>query len=1330
MDVYTTPRPSSALSAHSLGSTPSASGEHDGPVTDFSLIESQKENIRPLASGRSAATLGALFKGPTGGNEEVEKAVIEGHQRFKREIEAAEVRDKEGQDMEDGVIDVLDPYHRYALFMVQHYPSTPAEVLPLLESTTRRFVADARFAQDMRYLKLWVMYARLVERREEVWAFLSQREVGTSHAVFYEEWAIALEGLGRKKKADEIYKLGIARRAAPVERLKTRHAAFLARIMAPPSGELPDDEPAPPRATPARTALGAAGATPLVSGSAATPAAGQRLSRAPNGAKMAVFQDGGEVEADEAKGEWADFGTRDGRRKENVVEATAWKGETMPLKGRVAPRTPKLEVFKDTSDDHANAVRADDVLGGLRKQPPTEAEMIRANPLRHFDVAAASTSALAIPSLPAPPAPHSARKPKPKKREAYTPAPWVCPTEGAETRDSKGKVERRAFDWDAVYRGGEEWSFEEVRARARGMLGKDSGEVKAWERAWHKPGSSTPKPVEKKKTMPSPTVNTKLANEDVMSLFNQTIHGGKIADDSDSASDSDDDDEGDVVGAPTPLPQRGLPAMLAPTPGTMVPPTPTPFPRAPPVFDENAPAPASLRKLNVFADAAESDENAVPSSAVKRNVFDATPMRAQRTPLAPSSKLRVFGVFSDAEAETPAPKRALGNLFAAPALAQSSVPTRKAFGAITEDEEEEATDARAEDAGEGSEEMLHRMMDAHAADTEADAEDYPHPVGRPMRRVPNHFDILTPITERTCEFTTTGYTTTTGRSGPRRSSIASEAAEQYALAPDAEDAEAVAPRSHLAACTGTLAAADLSAVAEEEEELSRSPSPALSPTLEVFGNPSGYDRSGSIETAAFGVPDGYTIAVRDGHTALSLGGQIVDRSAEEPAELVEHSEVAPAEASSSTSAAEDLAVLPNPCNPSDDAVIDALLAAIQPPLAALPGYVDASASTSGQLDTLQRSSKSKARRSSTSSRITAPADDGVVLDLGGRRYEVRDKIGEGGYGAVFLAIDVAEREAMDARDDDDDASDDDEDLGRELVALKVEKPAAIWEAVVLDRIHRRLDASLAKSVVLSRGLARYADESFLVLDYSAQGTLLDVVNKAQAWGISSGAGPTSVPDELLALFFVIELLKLVEGLHAAGFIHGDLKIDNCLVRLDAATSWSGTYARGGADGWNSKGLRLIDFGRGIDLDLFPAGRAQRFTADWKVDERDCVEMREGRDWAYETDYYGLAGIAYCLLYGKYIATEAVETPEGRRYKIDQPLKRYWQTELWTRLFDALLNPHTARPDAGLPITQELAAIRADMEAWLEDNCNKGGKMLKSMLKRIELRAIESRRAVV
>ena len=69
--------------------------------------------------------------------------------------------------------------------------------------------------------------------------------------------------------------------------------------------------------------------------------------------------------------------------------------------------------------------------------------------------------------------------------------------------------------------------------------------------------------------------------------------------------------------------------------------------------------------------------------------------------------------------------------------------------------------------------------------------------------------------------------------------------------------------------------------------------------------------------------------------------------------------------------------------------------------------------------------------------------------------------------------------------------------------------------------------------------------------------------------------------------------------------------------------------------------------------------------------------------------------------------------------------QYWQADLWNALFDLLLNPKDIRGE--LPVTDELAEVRGKFENWLEENCQKGGKNLKSMLKKIELAAITSAR---
>jgi checkpoint serine/threonine-protein kinase len=189
------------------------------------------------------------------------------------------------------------------------------------------------------------MYTRYVERREEIWSFLEARDIGTRHAIFYEEWAAAAEGLGRKKAADNIYRLGINRNAAPLERLQTRHKAFLQRTLAAGAAAFPEDEDLPVR-TPARSILGTVSTSAPVRSAQQAPRSVKN-----NGAKLAIFSDdqaGPSGTSDPS--EWADIGTRDDRRKENTVEPVPWKGETLPqsaARSKVAPRTPKVEVFKD-----------------------------------------------------------------------------------------------------------------------------------------------------------------------------------------------------------------------------------------------------------------------------------------------------------------------------------------------------------------------------------------------------------------------------------------------------------------------------------------------------------------------------------------------------------------------------------------------------------------------------------------------------------------------------------------------------------------------------------------------------------------------------------------------------------------------------------------------------------------------------------------------------------------------------------------------------------------------------------------------------------------------
>lgn len=270
--------------------------------------------------------------------------------------------------------------------------------------------------------------------------------------------------------------------------------------------------------------------------------------------------------------------------------------------------------------------------------------------------------------------------------------------------------------------------------------------------------------------------------------------------------------------------------------------------------------------------------------------------------------------------------------------------------------------------------------------------------------------------------------------------------------------------------------------------------------------------------------------------------------------------------------------------------------------------------------------------------------------------------------------------------------------------------------------HSRLGPQHRASASLSYAheMHLYQDEAFLFLPYHSHGTLLDVINFFRAE--SSG-----VMDEQLAMFFTVELLRTVEALHAKNILHGDLKPDNCLLRLDDMPADSdglhSQWRANGSGGWDSRGVVLIDFGRAIDMRAFVPD--VEFIADWKTTAQDCAEMREGRPWTWQIDYHGLAGTIHCILFGKYI--ETVRSDQGglgrggRKYKIRESLKRYWQAELWAECFEVLLNPASFLDDedgARMPVLKSMKSVRERMELWLEANCDRGVG-LKSLMGRLE-----------
>ena len=193
-------------------------------------------------------------------------------------------------------------------------------------------------------------------------------------------------------------------------------------------------------------------------------------------------------------------------------------------------------------------------------------------------------------------------------------------------------------------------------------------------------------------------------------------------------------------------------------------------------------------------------------------------------------------------------------------------------------------------------------------------------------------------------------------------------------------------------------------------------------------------------------------------------------------------------------------------------------------------------------------------------------------------------------------------------------------MTRGAFALKVQRASlATWEWVVSERLASRVPAWAAPGFVRlsalhlvggagsSAAAAASARVGVAAMPFGEHGTLQDALNSYLRVGERM--------DEVLVMYYAVELLRVVENLHAAGFLHADIKPDNVLLRNggDAWRDWAGR--RPGC--WREKGVALIDFGCAVDLAQYDACVA--FVGDVGTEGFRCAEMVEGRPWTFQCD---------------------------------------------------------------------------------------------------------------
>ncbi|XP_053951217.1 uncharacterized protein LOC128858751 [Anastrepha ludens] len=173
-------------------------------------FDDAKENIQPLAAGRNASILHASLR-------------VESPQELlaqRRELERV-IHEYKGDDP-------LEPWYAYISWIEQSFPSGGKEsgLEEVLTKCLSRFENEERYFQDRRMIKLYMKFIDSHQHPMECYQQLFDAGIGTMVADFYICWAYHYDTCGNTRKADEIFRRGIACRAQPLEELQEAHQHF------------------------------------------------------------------------------------------------------------------------------------------------------------------------------------------------------------------------------------------------------------------------------------------------------------------------------------------------------------------------------------------------------------------------------------------------------------------------------------------------------------------------------------------------------------------------------------------------------------------------------------------------------------------------------------------------------------------------------------------------------------------------------------------------------------------------------------------------------------------------------------------------------------------------------------------------------------------------------------------------------------------------------------------------------------------------------------------------------------------------------------------------
>ena len=217
-------------SALSKALSSSSAVDHDARRTNDKRLRQFERFVRPSERGAELvaerAEAGRPVEKTVDPMELLRELKNDEHEGSAADADAALVAAARTPEQDDPLVHWLS----YIKFHQEAYPSDTRAQFLLMERCTRTVVAYPRYRDDVRFVRVCVLYADKTSSPSDIFKFLHQRGVGAKTALFWIAWAWVAEKADDYRFAEKIYLKGLSKKAKPTKMLEERHKQFQRRM--------------------------------------------------------------------------------------------------------------------------------------------------------------------------------------------------------------------------------------------------------------------------------------------------------------------------------------------------------------------------------------------------------------------------------------------------------------------------------------------------------------------------------------------------------------------------------------------------------------------------------------------------------------------------------------------------------------------------------------------------------------------------------------------------------------------------------------------------------------------------------------------------------------------------------------------------------------------------------------------------------------------------------------------------------------------------------------------------------------------------------------------